>query len=120
MSAGWGGARPGTGPKVAGTPEAETAAKFDVERAEHERVKRLQREFALAVEQRKYLPRDAQRQASSTALAVLTQSLRAIRDNLERTISPPPEVLQAVADQVDAALRECAAAFRAMSGDDAQ
>jgi len=63
------------------------------------------------------LPRDVQRQASATALAVLTQSLRSIPDNLEREFSLKPEVAEAIAVQIDSALAEIAGAFKAMTNE---
>ena len=115
MSGGWGGARPGSGVKPEGYEKSEAVKDFERERAEHEYVKRTEREFNLAVKQGQYLPREAQQQAAATALAVLTQSLRSIPDNVERTLALEPEVVEAIALQIDAALAEVAAAFRAMS-----
>jgi hypothetical protein len=115
-----GGARPNSGPKPLGyvPPEkSQDEANYDREHAEHERVKREQREFKLAVERAEYLPREAQRQAAATALAVLTQSMRSIPDNLERSLSLAPATVEAISIQIDAALTEVAAAFRAMSHD---
>lgn len=117
MAGGWGGARPNSGPKPPGYVPPEGRLDYERERADHERVKREQREFALARERGEYLPREAQRQAAATALAVLTQSMRSIPDNLERTLSLAPDVVEAVAVQIDAALSEVAAAFRVMSGE---
>ena len=75
MTAGhWGGARENSGPKKAGYVMPEGRADFERERADHERVKREQREFKLAVEKGQYTPREAVQQAASTALAVLTPS----------------------------------------------
>jgi hypothetical protein len=84
-----GGAREGAGRKPNGDPEDH--ANFERERAEHERVKREQREFKLATEKGEYLHREHVAQASATALSVLTQSLRSIPDNLERVCSLTPE-----------------------------
>lgn len=84
------------------------------ERADHERVKREERELKLSILRGDHLPREEIRQAAATALAVLTQSLRSIPDNLERTLALPPTTVEAVAVQIDAALEECAAAFKAM------
>lgn len=112
-----GGFREGSGARAVGYVPPKARVDFEAERAEHEKVKREQREFALAKEKGEYLPREAQRQAAATALAVLTQSLRSIPDNLERTMSLAPEVVEAVAVQIDAALSEVATAFRTMSGD---
>lgn len=105
------------GPKPPGSAEAETQARYDEERALHERVKREQRELALEIERGNYLPRDAQRQAAATALAVLTQALRSIPDNLERSLGLDPSAVEAVGIQIDAALADAAQAFRAMTND---
>lgn len=115
MAGAHGGTREGAGRKPAGYEHPEGRADYERERADHERVKREQRELALEIERGNYLPRDAQRQAAATALAVLTQSLRSIPDNLERQMALQPEVVEAIALQIDAALSECAAAFRMMS-----
>ena len=115
-----GGYREGAGRKPAdyeAPPKSDAQADYDREHAEHERVKREEREFKLAVARGEYLPRELQRQAAATALAVLTQSMRSIPDNIERTLSLPPDVIEAVAVQIDAALSEVAAAFRAMGGE---
>lgn len=117
MAGGWGGYREGAGAKPPGYEKPEGRVDFENERAEHERVKRQQREFKLAVEMGEYLPRDAQRQAAATALAVLTQSLRSIPDNLERTLSLPPATVEAISLQIDAALAELAGAFKLMGGE---
>lgn len=85
------------------------------ERADHERVKREERELKLSILRGDHLPREAIRQASATALAVLTQSLRSIPDNLERTLALPPNVVESIAVQIDAALEECAGAFKVMT-----
>lgn len=114
---GWGGYREGAGAKPPGYEPPAGRAEFEIERAEHEKVKRQQREFKLAVEMGEYLPREVQRQAAATALSVLTQSLRSIPDNIERTLAAPPEMVEAISVQIDAALSELAAAFRAMSGE---
>lgn len=115
-----GGARPGSGPKPKGwTPpeKSEDQANYDKEHAEHERVKRMEREFKLAVSQGEYLPREIQRQASATALSVLTQSLRSVPDNLERACALTPEQAEMAQQLIDAALSEVAIAFKAMAGE---
>lgn len=90
-------------------------ADFDVEKALHERVKREEREFEFGIKQGHYLPRAVQQSAAATALAVLTQSLRSIPDNLERSLGLGPETVEAVAVQIDDALAEVALAFKAMT-----
>jgi Protein of unknown function (DUF1441) len=117
-----GGARPNSGPKPSGyvPPDlTQDQANFERERAEHERVKREQREFKLATDKGEYLHRDHVAQASATALSVLTQSLRSIPDNLERVCSLTPEQAELAQQAVDSALSEVATAFRAMAGDPA-
>ena len=110
---GWGGARAGAGAKPDGYVPPAGRADFELERAEHERVKREQREFKLAVEKGEYLPRAAQQQAAATALAVLTQSLQSIPDNLERICGLTPKQAETAQGLVDKALNELATAFNA-------
>lgn len=116
MAGGWGGYREGSGAKPADYEPPEGRKDYERERADHERVKREQREFKLAQERGEYLPRVTQQQAAATALAVLSQSLRSIPDNLERACGLTPEQAEVAQQQVDAALSEVAAAFKAMVG----
>ena len=124
MALGHGGAREGAG-RPRGTAggdklnaeRAVSRADFENERALHERVKREEREFEFAVKRGEYLPRAVQQSAAATALAVLTQSLRSIPDNLERTLGLAPEAVELVAQQIDDGLAEVAAAFRMMTND---
>lgn len=115
-SAGWGGARPGSGRKPADYQAPPEKVELDQIRAEHEAVKKAEREFKLAREQGQYVPREAVRQASATALALLSQAVRSIPDNCERQLGLQPDVVAAIQDQCDAALTELAAAFKAMAG----
>lgn len=111
-----GGAREGAG--GAGKVSTERAAvkyDFELERARHERLKADEREFELGIKQGEYLPRVAQQTAAATALAILTQSLRSIPDNLERSLGLGPETVEQVAIEIDNALAEVARAFKAMT-----
>ena len=117
MAGAHGGARAGSGRKPEGYEHPAGRADFELERAEHERVKREQREFKLAQERGEYVSREAVRQAASTALAVLTQSVRSIPDNCERQLALLPETVELIQQQIDAALTEVAVAFKAMSGE---
>lgn len=117
MAGGHGGARENSGPKPPGYVKPTAVADFEAERAKHEKVKREQRELKLAIERGEYLPRAVQQQAAATALAVLTQSLRSISDNLERSHSLTPPQLEEIDKQVDAALSEVADAFKAMANE---
>jgi phage terminase Nu1 subunit (DNA packaging protein) len=110
-----GGYREGAGRKPAGYEHPEGRADFERERAEHERVKREQRELKLAIERGEYVSRAAVRQASATALSLLTQAIRSIPDNCERQFALPPDVVEGMQRQIDDALSEVALAFRAMS-----
>lgn len=111
-----GGAREGAGGAGRVSPERAAARlDFENERALHERVKREEREFEFAIKQGAYLPRAVQQSAAATALAILTQSLRSVPDNLERSLGLGPEAVEAIAIQIDEALAEVALAFKAMT-----
>lgn len=120
MALGHGGARAGAGRKAVGgdalnAERAGVRADFEQERARHEKIKADEREFEFGVKKGEYLPRVAQKQAAATALAVLTQSLRSIPDNVERSLGLAPEVVEQIAIQIDEALSEVATAFEAMT-----
>lgn len=118
MSLGHGGARRGAGRRSADDDSQSTAQQdYDEEKARHEKIKADEREFKLAVLQGEYVPRADVQQAAATAMSVLTQSLRSIPDNLERTLSLAPELVEQIAIQIDASLSEASAAFKAMSRD---
>ncbi|HOX90358.1 MAG TPA: hypothetical protein PLN55_12165 [Burkholderiaceae bacterium] len=121
MALGHGGERAGAGRPVGGDalnggPErAKAKVDFEFEKARHERLKADEREFELGIKQGEYLPRESQKVAAATALAILTQSLRSIPDNLERSLGLGPETVEQVAVEIDNALAEVALAFRAMT-----
>lgn len=117
MAGGHGGAREGSGRKPADHEHSPERVDYERERAEHERVKREQREFKLAQERGEYVSRAAVRQATSTALAMLTQSVRSIPDNCERQLALAPETVELIQAQIDAALSEVAAAFKSLAGE---
>jgi len=104
------------GDALNGGPErAKAKVDFEFEKARHERLKADEREFELGIKQGEYLPRESQKVAAATALAILTQSLRSIPDNLERSLGLGPETVEQVAVEIDNALAEVALAFRAMT-----
>jgi len=119
VALGHGGRREGAGRPVGGdalnAERASVRADFEAERARHEKIKADEREFEFAIKQGQYLPRVAQQAAAATALAILTQSLRSIPDNIERSLGLGPEAVEAVAIQIDDALAEVAMAFKAMT-----
>ena len=63
----------------------------------------------LQVETKKYLPRDAYREATATVLATLSQALRSIPDTLERKHGLTPAVLQYIEVTIDEQLSSAAA-----------
>ncbi len=110
-----GGFRPGAGRKTADYVRPAAVADFEIERARHEKIKADQRAFKLDQERALYLPREAYRQANAVLLSMVTQSLRAIPDNLERTLGLPPAAIEATAQQIDAALAELAKGLQAVT-----
>lgn len=116
-TSGWGGRREGAGRKPAGYEHPAERIEFEKERAEHERVKRIQREFQLELQRGEYVRREAVRQAAATMLALLSQSIRSIPDNCERQFALPPDVVEGIQQQTDAALQEAANALKALSGE---
>lgn len=113
--AGHGGAREGAG-RPAG-PRSEAARRFEESRARHEEAKAGREILKLKIETGEYLSRAAYQQANATALAMLTQAIRSIPDNLEREFKLPPEVLEAISEMHDAALENVANQFRLISGE---
>lgn len=114
---GWGGYREGSGRKPNGYPESPERKDFEAERALHEKVKREQREFKLAQERGEYLPRAAVRQASATAVALLSQALQSLPDNLERACNLTPEQAETAQRIVDAAMHELSIGMKALAGE---
>lgn len=70
----------------------------------------------LQVETKKYLPRDAFREATATLLATLSQALRSIPDTLERKHALSPEALKFVEDTIDKQLSGAAATLALFAG----
>lgn len=72
----------------------------------------------LQVETKKYLPRDAYREATATMLATLSQALRSIPDTLERKLSLAPEALQYIEATIDKQLSSAATTLALFAGSD--
>jgi len=70
----------------------------------------------LQVETKKYLPRDAYREATATLLATLSQALRSIPDTLERKYGLPPAALQYVEATIDEQLSSAATTLALFAG----
>ena len=73
----------------------------------------------LQVETKKYLPRDAYREATATVLATLSQALRSIPDTLERKHSLSPAALQYIEATIDEQLSSAATTLALFAGTDA-
>ena len=65
MANGWGGYREGAGRKSADYVKPDEKVDLDRERADHERIKRLERELNLSIKQGAHVPRAAVRQAAN-------------------------------------------------------
>mgnify|MGYP001163370505 CR=1 FL=1 len=117
---GWGGAREGAG-RPAGVPADPdrqwSKAEYDAQKARHERIKADQAEFDYLIKRGQYVERAAVVQASATAYAIAAQGLRSLRDNLERRVGLPAEVLDLVATEVDNALENVARSFKALAAE---
>ena len=74
------------------------------------------RALELQVETKKYLPREAYREATATLLATLSQALRSIPDTLERKHGLAPEALKYVEDTIDKQLSSAAATLALFTG----
>lgn len=53
--------------------------------------------------------------ATATALSALSQTLRSVPDNLERTLGLSPDIAQEVGRQIDAALDDMATRFEELT-----
>lgn len=112
-----GGYRPGAGGKTEGYEKNVEVVDFERERADHERVKKEQRQFKLDVEKGEYLPREDVQQAGAVVMATLCQALQSIVPNLERRANISSDVRAAVTEEIDAGLRAASASIKAMSAD---
>ena len=88
--------------------EATTAVRFNLAKTRKEEALAGIHELNLKIQSGAYLPRDAYREASATALATLSQSLRSLPDLLERKHALTPEALQMVEQLVDQVLNDAA------------
>ncbi|MFM2287515.1 MAG: hypothetical protein RL684_658 [Pseudomonadota bacterium] len=113
---GHGGARANAGRKTKDyVPPPEVKA-FNESKARNEAAKADLNELDFKVKSGQYLERAAFREASATLLAELTQGLRGLPDTLERDHNLKPDAVQAIADQIDAALASVAAGLELFYG----
>ncbi len=111
-----GGKREGAGRKPRDVERDADYADYGKARARNEAAKAKLAELDLMVKTGEYVPRVAVRQAAATAMASLSQSLRSIPDNLERTLGISADVAEEVGKAIDATLNDLADEFEMMSG----
>ena len=103
-----GGARPGAGRKPADYVPSDDRLDYEAARARNESAKADLNELDLAIKRGEYVPRAEVQAATATALSALSQTLRSVPDNLERTLGLSPDIAQEVGRQIDAALDDMA------------
>ena len=100
---GHGGARARSGGKSKHVRDSteESHIEYTASRAKKESFAAKMLEHNFNVESGKYVPRAEVQRAAAVAFATVTQTLRAIPDNLERRLGISPEVAQQIAFQID-------------------
>lgn len=117
---GHGGVRKGAGRKPTDHVPSDERLDYDSARARNETAKADLNELDLAVKRGEYVARSAVQQATATALSALTQTLRSIPDDLERTLGMDPHLAQDVGARIDAALQVLATQFEDVTRDAAR
>lgn len=110
-----GGARPGAGRKPADYVPSDDRLDYEAARARNESAKANLNELDLAIKRGEYVPRAEVQAATATALSALSQTLRSVPDNLERTLGLSPDIAQEVGRQIDAALDDMATRFEELT-----
>lgn len=110
-----GGARPGAGRKPADYVPSADRLDYEAARARNESAKADLNELELKIRRGEYVPRSDVQAATATALAALSQTMRAVPDHLERVLGIAPEVAQEVGAQIDAALDDVATRFEELT-----
>ena len=110
-----GGARPGAGRKPADYVPSDDRIDYEAARARNESAKADLNELDLAIKRGEYVPRAEVQAATATALSALSQTLRSVPDNLERTLGISPDIAQEVGRQIDAALDDMATRFEELT-----
>lgn len=88
---------------------------YEAARARNESAKADLNELDLAIKRGEYVPRAEVQAATATALSALSQTLRSVPDNLERTLGLSPDIAQEVGRQIDAALDDMATRFEELT-----
>ena len=110
-----GGARPGAGRKPADYVPSDDRLDYEAARARNESAKADLNELDLAIKRGEYVPRAEVQAATATALSALSQTLRSVPDNLERTLGLSPDIAQEVGRQIDEALDDMATRFEELT-----
>ena len=110
-----GAARPGAGRKPADYVPSDDRLDYEAARARNESAKADLNELDLAIKRGEYVPRAEVQAATATALSALSQTLRSVPDNLERTLGLSPDIAQEVGRQIDAALDDMATRFEELT-----
>ena len=92
-------------------------ADYELARARHEAAKADLAELDLGKRRHQLLEVQDVQAASATAVAVLVQTLRGVRDSLERKHGLPTEVLDAIDLEINQALEQVAIAFKVLAGE---
>lgn len=112
-----GGARPGAGRKTRRLrAQRRPPRRHEAARARNESAKADLNGLDLAIKRGEYVPRAEVQAATATALSALSQTLRSVPDNLERTLGLSPDIAQEVGRQIDAALDDMATRFEEPDG----
>lgn len=111
---GHGGRREGAGRKPKGYVKPPEAVEYDKGRARNEMAKARLNELDLAIKSGQYVSREAVRQAAATTVASFAQTLRSIRDALERR-GVPVDTCETVDAVISDAMSDLAAELEMMS-----
>ena len=106
---------PGAGGKPADYVPSDDRLDYEAARARNESAKADLNELDLAIKRGEYVPRAEVQAATATALSALSQTLRSVPDNLERTLGLSPDIAQEVGRQIDAALDDMATRFEELT-----
>lgn len=106
---------PGAGRKPANYVVPEERLDYEAARARNESAKADLNELEFQVKLGTYVLRSEVQAATATALAALSQTLRAVPDNLERKLGVSPDVALEVGYLIDAALNDVANRFEELT-----
>lgn len=103
--------------KVIDESGADPHVEYTKSRARKESADANLKELEFNIKSGEYLPREDIRQASATAFATITQTLRSIPDNLERRLGISPAVAQEVGNMIDEAMGNLASDLEKIHGE---